>query len=104
MNGVFDQAKEGDNWATIRFRVNAFDIYFMRGFVLARRGSFGVGSGQALLFRQKDPKPCSPVRGPSGASASAPNHGGCATRSGQTVLAKDVDSGLRLRRAQRDGY
>ena len=30
-------------------------------------------AGEALLFRQKDPKPISPVRGPTGSSASAPN-------------------------------
>jgi len=28
---------------------------------------------EALFFRQKDPKPFSPVRGPPGSSASAPN-------------------------------
>ncbi len=28
---------------------------------------------EVLLFRQKDPKPCSPVRGPAGSSASVPN-------------------------------
>ncbi len=36
----------------------------MQGFALA---------DEVLLFRQKDPKPLSPVRGPPGASASVPN-------------------------------
>ena len=43
--------------------------FFMRGFAPARRGSFGFAplrSGQALLFRQKDPKPLAPGRGPRG--------------------------------------
>jgi len=43
---------------------------------------------EAILFRQKDPKPFSPVRGPSGASASAPNQDGSGTRSAQTALAE----------------
>ena len=45
----------------------------MRGFAPARRGSFArsfaslrINSGQALLFRQKDPKPLAPGRGPKG--------------------------------------
>ncbi len=38
-----------------------------------------------------------------GATASAPNQGGCATRSAQTVLAQEVDSELQLCRAQGEG-
>ena len=48
---------------------------FMRGFGPARRGSFGFAplrSGQALLFRQKDPKSLAPGRGPSGVCAPVP--------------------------------
>ena len=64
-------------------------FFFMRGVVPARRGAGGCGvspphdevpstlrqaqgSGQALLFRQKDPKPLAPRRGPSGAFAPVP--------------------------------
>jgi hypothetical protein len=38
--------------------------YYMQGFAPA---------DESLLFRQKEPKPFSPVRGPAGASASVPN-------------------------------
>ena len=47
----------------------------MRGFAPARRGEeCGVSPphGEVLLFRQKDPKPLAPVRGPSGAFAPVP--------------------------------
>ncbi len=40
--------------------------YFMQGFAPA---------DEVLLFSQKDPKPCSPVRVPLGLSASAANEG-----------------------------
>jgi len=50
---------------------------------------------EALLFRQKDPKPFPPVRVPAGAWSTTPNHDGWATRSevqshlfAQTVLAE----------------
>ena len=43
---------------------------------------------EALLFRQKCPKPFPPVRGPLGPSASVPNQDGEGTRSAQTALAK----------------
>ncbi len=43
---------------------------------------------EVLLFRQKDPKPFSPVRGPLGPSASVPNQDGEGTRSAQTALAE----------------
>ena len=43
---------------------------------------------EVLLFRQKCPKPCSPVRGPLGSSASVPNQDGEGTRSAQTALAE----------------
>ncbi len=52
---------------------------------------------ESLLFRQKEPKPFLPVRGPSepaqkqalrDASASAPNQDGEGTRSAQTALAE----------------
>ena len=55
---------------------------------------------EALLFRQKCPKPFFPVRGPAGPSVSAPNQDGSGTRSAQTAFAKKVDSMLRLRHAQ----
>ena len=77
-----------------------FGNYNMQGFGPADEVP-STDSGQALLFRQKDPKPFSPVRGPLGASASAPNQNGSGTRCAQTSLAKEVDSVLRLRRAQR---
>ena len=35
---------------------------------------------EALLFRQKDPKPCLPVRGPPGNFAVVPNQDGEGTR------------------------
>jgi len=54
-------------------------IFYLRGFAPA---------DEALLFRQKCPKPFSPVRGPVGPSASVPNHYGSETRSAQTVLAE----------------
>ena len=48
----------------------------MRGFVPARRGSEECGVSpphdEVLLFRQKDPKPGAPGRGPSGAFATVP--------------------------------
>ena len=47
-----------------------------RGFGPARRGEeCGVSPphGEVLLFRQKDPKPSAPVRGPSGSFAPVPN-------------------------------
>jgi len=56
----------------------------------------------ALLFRQKDPKPFSPVRGPSdpaqkqalrGACSTTPNQDGSETRCAQTVFAKVVGFG-----------
>ncbi len=43
---------------------------------------------EALVFRQKCPKPFPPVRGPPGASASVPNQDGEGTRSAQTALAE----------------
>jgi len=59
----------------------------------------GVSSphDESLLFRQKEPKPFSPVRGPSepaekqalrDASASAPNQDGSGTRFAQTAFAE----------------
>ena len=48
---------------------------FSRGFAPARRGPFdfaSLRSGRALLFRQKDPKPLAPGRGPPGAFAPVP--------------------------------
>ena len=48
---------------------------FSRGFGPARRGEeCGVSPphGEVLLFRQKDPKPWAPGRGPSGAFAPVP--------------------------------
>ena len=57
--------------------------------------------GPVLLFRQKCPKPFSPVRGPSGAWSTTPNHDGSGTRSAQTALAEKSDSGQRPSRAQR---
>ena len=61
--------------------------------------------GEILLFRQKDPKPWAPRRGPSGAFASVPNGWGCGTRCAQTVLALILDSGLRRSRAcRRPGF
>jgi len=85
-----------------------FGNYNTQGFAPADEVP-STDSGQALLFWQKDPKPFSPVRGPLGASASAPNQNGSRTRGvypepcrrAQTALAKEVDSVLRLRRAQR---
>ena len=83
--------------------------YYMQGFAPADEVP-SMDSGQALLFRPKDPTPVPPVRGPSGASASAQDRSfGFAThgvysepfRRTQTALAKEVDSVLRLRRAQR---
>ena len=47
-----------------RRKKNLLKNYFMRGFAPA---------DEVLLFRQKDPKPFPPVRGPAGSSASAPN-------------------------------
>jgi len=76
---------------------------------LTERGCQGQGEGifilcglsrprdESLLFRQKEPKPCLPVRGPSepaqkpalrDASASVPNQDGSGTRSAQTALAE----------------
>ena len=49
-----------------------FPFFNTRGFAPARRGSFGVGSGQALLFRQNGRKPFPPVRGPSGVPTPQP--------------------------------
>ena len=56
------------------------------------RGGFcGVSAPRAevLLFRQKDPKPWAPGRGPSGAFAAVPKGLGCGTRFAQTVLASN---------------
>jgi hypothetical protein len=51
---------------------------------------------ESLLFRQKDPKPFLPVRGPEGAWAATPNHNGSETRSAQTGLAKEVGFGVEV--------
>jgi len=66
----------------------------------------GVSSprDESLLFRQKEPKPFLPVRGPAGASVSAPNKMARGTRCAQTAFAEGVDSGQMLRRAQRVGH
>ena len=61
--------------------------FIMQGFDPANEVPL-TDSGQALLFRQKDPKPFSPVRGPMGSSASVPNQAGEGTCSAQTVLAE----------------
>ena len=53
--------------------------YFIQGFAPA---------DEVLVFRQKDPKPFPPVRGPSGPSATLPNQDGSGTRSAQTALAE----------------
>ena len=52
-------------------------------------GFCGVSAPHAeiLLFRQKDPKPWAPGRGPPGAFAPVPKGLGCGTRFAQTVLA-----------------
>ena len=70
----------------------------LRGFGPARRGgrnACGVSPPRAevLLFRQKDPKPLAPGRGPSGAFAPVPKGLGCGTRFAQTVLAPQLDFG-----------
>ena len=65
----------------------------LRGFGPAmpegERNACGVSPphGEVLLFRQKDPKPWAPGRGPSGAFAPVPKGLGCGTRFAQTVLA-----------------
>ncbi len=56
----------------------------MRGFAPA---------DEALLFRQKDPKPFLPVRVPTGAWSSTPNQDGSETRCAQTVFAGEVGFG-----------
>ena len=43
---------------------------------------------EILLFRQKDPKPFSPVRGPTGSFATVPKQEGSGTRYAQTTLAE----------------
>jgi len=43
---------------------------------------------EVLLFRQKDPKPFPPVRGPPGNFAAIPNQDGEGTRCAQTALAE----------------
>jgi hypothetical protein len=43
---------------------------------------------EALLFRQKDPKPFPPVRSPPGNFAVVPNQDGEGTRCAQTALAE----------------
>jgi len=51
----------------------------MRGFAPA---------DESLLFRQKEPKPFSPVRVPAGELRPGTELYGCATRSAQTMLAE----------------
>ncbi len=53
-------------------------ILFMRGFAPARRGPFAKTQGRlraGLLFRHKDPKPFSPVRGPTENDQNVRPHG-----------------------------
>ena len=64
----------------------------MRGFGPARRGTFVSAKVPKTIFAR--------ARSLRDASASAPNQDGSGTRSAQTALAKEVDSGWRLRRAQ----
>ena len=83
-----------------------FENYNMQGFAPADEVP-STDSGQALLFRGLKTilaraRPPAPAGASSlGASASAPNQNGSGTRCAQTALAKEVDSVLRLRRAQR---
>ena len=58
---------------------------------------------EVLWFRPKDPKPFPPVRGPSGELRPGTELNGCATRSAQTVLAKESNSVPRLRRTRKRG-
>ncbi len=55
---------------------------------------------KVLLFRQKDPKPFSPVGVPAGELRPGIELYGCATRSAQTMLAEESNSIPRLRRAR----
>ena len=66
---------------------------FMRGFSPARRGTFVTAKVPKTISAR-----ARPLWGP---SVSAPNQDGSGTRSAQTALAKEVDSGLRLRRVRR---
>jgi len=52
-------------------RESRFPFFYKLGFAPARRGSFGLAQDRGLLFRQKDPKPFSPSRGPSLCSGQA---------------------------------
>jgi len=74
---------------------------FKPGFAPARRGSFDKTQDR-LFVSAKGPKTISAcARSLWGSSASAPNQDGSETRYAQTVFAKESDSVLRLRRAQR---
>ena len=57
-------------------------------------------SGQALLFRQKDPKPFPPVRGPTGPFAPVPNIRAAELASLGQSSPTDNDSALGRSRAQ----
>ena len=60
-----------------------------------------VPTAEILLFRQKNPKPFPPVRGPTGPFVALPNQDGSETRYAQTVFPKESDSVRRRSRAQR---
>ncbi len=69
-----------------------FLSFLLRGFAPARRGEEDCGVSaphdEVLLFRQKDPKPLAPGRGPQrGCLCPGPGGVGCGTRCAQTVLA-----------------
>ena len=66
---------------------------------------YGVSSpyAEALLFRQKDPKPCRPWRGPSGSPVRFADSGGAQIRQAQTVCTFSPESAALLGHATRPG-
>ena len=71
-----------------------FQELFMQGFAPA---------DESLLFRQKGPKPCLPVRGPAGSLRLRTESRWLRNSLRSNSLRREVDSGLRLRRARRRG-
>ncbi len=97
-------------WAVRFLKVLVMEWYWPRLYL----GGVSSPRDESLLFRQKEPKPFLPVRGPSepaqkqalrDASASAPNQDGSGTRSAQTAFAeKSIRcSGSTVHEGRREG-
>ncbi len=76
-----------------RFSASVLASYYLADLLEELDCGVSAPRDESLLFRQKEPKPCLPVRDPAGPWSTTPNQDGSETRCAQTVFARKVGFG-----------